>query len=669
MDVMQYLQIFIEESREHLQNLNDNLLQLENDPDNMDILNEIFRAAHTLKGMSGTMGFNNMQKLTHIMENVLSEIREGKLSVSSKMVDVLFKSLDALEKHVDEITEKGKETSNEHKRLINDLSSLLEDKKSTTKKEQNRDNNMIGLKINMGLNSSENDYIRDVISEGKKVYEIKVLLSENCLLKGARAYLVVKNIQDFGEIYKATPNIKDLEDEKFDFEFSFIVITLDEKRIFEEELSSIAEVVSVEISDYQTNMKTENTQEQVDTEKIIVKEPEKEEKQEIKDEDKDKEERKSEDKKLPSSKTVRVDITRLDNLMNLVSELIIVKTRLEEDAKTNGSNEAVEYLERVTTNLHDAVMKVRMVPVERVFNRFPRMIRDLAQSLNKNIILKMSGEETELDRTVIDEIGDPLIHLLRNAADHGLETSEERINTGKPKQGTINLRAYQDGNNVIIEVEDDGQGIDYEKVRKKAIENNIVSMEASVNLSENELLQFIFVPSFSTADKITNVSGRGVGLDVVKTKIEALGGNVEVKSEKGKGTKFIVRLPLTLAIIQALMVKICNEKYAIPLNIIQTIEDIRIEDIKHTQKKETIILRDKVIPIIRLDKELEIQKDGKKEQANTLTIGFIIDSLIGEQEIVIKSLGKYLNSIKMIAGATILGNGEVALILDINTLV
>ena len=379
-------------------------------------------------------------------------------------------------------------------------------------------------------------------------------------------------------------------------------------------------------------------------------------------------------------KTVRVDIDRLDSLMNLVSELIIVKTQLEgigaEETEDVTYMESVEYLERITTSLHDAVMKVRMVPVEIVFNRFPRMIRDVSRKLNKEIELVMSGEETELDRTVIDEIGDPLIHLLRNAADHGLETTEERIKLGKPRQGSIILQAYQDGNNVVIEVDDDGKGIDVDKIRKVAIEKGVVDTALASNMTDQEIIHLLFEPSFTTSKQITDVSGRGVGLDVVKSKIAILGGHIEVKTELGKGSKFIVRLPLTLAIIQALMVQLGEEKYAIPLNTIQNIEDINVADIQYVQKQEIIVLRNEVIPIVRLHQLLDVE--GKTQEETLMIVivkkgdkqvGFVIDKLIGQQEIVIKSLGKYLSGIKMIAGATILGNGEVALILDINTLI
>ena len=384
-------------------------------------------------------------------------------------------------------------------------------------------------------------------------------------------------------------------------------------------------------------------------------------------------------KTAKTGKTVRVDIDRLDVLMNLVSELIIIKTRLEGIEgvqRTQNYNEAVEYLERITTSLHDAVMKVRMVPIEMVFNRFPRMIRDLSRETGKEINLIMSGEETELDRTVIDEIGDPLIHLLRNSVDHGIEGPDNRQEAGKKSAGTINLRAYQDGNNVVIEVEDDGRGINIEKVKKKALDMGIVTKDTLNTLSKKELINLLFKPSFSTAEKVTDLSGRGVGLDVVKTKIEALGGVIEVETEYGKGSKFIIRLPLTLAIIQALLVLIGNEKFAIPLSSIREIINIDSKDIKLVQQQEVIILRKSVIPIVRLAKVLDVTKDKQETSQVTVVVvkkgeklsGFVVDNLIGQQEIVIKSLGKLLVGINSIAGATILGDGQVALIIDVNSL-
>ncbi len=381
------------------------------------------------------------------------------------------------------------------------------------------------------------------------------------------------------------------------------------------------------------------------------------------------------------NRSVRVDIEKLDVLMNLVSELITAKNGIvsvsesEKSETAQSIREQVEYLESITTNLHESVMKVRMVPIESVVSRFPRMIRDLSKKLNKKMELYMSGEDTELDRTVIDEIGDPLMHILRNSADHGLESAEIRKERGKPEVGSIFLDAYQDGNNVVIEVRDDGNGIDIEQVRRKALEKGTITPEQANNMDDKAFLDLLFRPSFSTSEKVTEVSGRGVGLDVVKTKIEGLGGDIEVKTELTVGTTFVIRLPLTLAIIQALMVILGDEKYAIPLNTIQTIEDISVGDIKYIRGKEVISFRENVIPLIRLSDVLDIEQTEKVENLIVVIIqkgdkkaGLVVDELIGQQEIVIKTLGKYLNNNKLLSGATILGDGEVALILDVNTL-
>ncbi|HAA63661.1 MAG TPA: chemotaxis protein CheA [Thermoanaerobacter sp.] len=508
MENNQYIDIFIEESQEHIENLNSNLLLLENDPKNRQIIDEIFRSAHTLKGMAATMGFENMNKLAHKMEDVLQEVKN-------------------IEKRLLSIAE------------VNKVEVEL---------------------INIDLNKEGETFVKEASFSQSQSFE----------------------------------NIKKS----------------------------------------QSNNKT--------------------------------------------SKSVRVDIDRLDNLMNLVSELIIIKTRLEgleADNRNSETASAIEYLERITTNLHDAVMKVRMVPVERVFNRFPRMVRDLSYELGKKIILNMYGQDTEVDRTVIDEIGDPLIHLIRNSIDHGIEMPQERLQKGKPEQGTINLRAYHEGNNVIIEVSDDGRGIDIEKVKAKAVEKGIYTAEQVNDLSKDKILDLLFRPGFSTTDKVTDISGRGVGLDVVKNKIESLNGSIEILSEINKGTKFIIKLPLTLAIIQALLVKVGDEKFAIPLNSISEIVHKKEEEIHNVQGKEVVLFRGKVIPIIRLNEVLETKKISNNGNLVCVIIKkgenlacCTVDELIGQQEIVIKPLGKYLSNVKVIAGATILGDGQVALIVDANNL-
>ena len=688
MDMSQYLEMFIEESKDHLQHLNDSLLQLENNPKDMGILNEVFRVAHTLKGMSGTMGYTKMQKLTHDMENVLSGIRNEEIKATSNLLDVLFQCLDALETYLDNIINNGDEGTNHYNEIIQSLNAILEHGNVETPIQTPRqeENTKKDKSSKITLDEYEESAIHNAYESDMNAYHIFIRLNDTCVLKSARAFIIFRILEQYTDIVKSVPKVEDIEDENFDLSFEVIVVTKEDVKELTKELENVAEVAEVSVTTMR-EMETEVIKTQKESiEQSASKESADESIGTNKDEkaEHSPEELKNEQKgKGVTGKTVRVDIDRLDNLMNLVSELIIIKTRLEGiggnhiNSNTDQNfNEAVEYLERITTSLHDAVMKVRMVPVERVFNRFPRMIRDLSRSLKKEIQLLMSGEETELDRTVIDEIGDPLIHILRNAADHGLETPEKRTEVGKPKAGTINLRAYQDGNNVVIEVEDDGAGINPEGIKKKAIDKGVISATAAANMSEQDCIELLFHAGFSTAEKITDVSGRGVGLDVVKTKIEALGGIIEVKSEFGKGSKFIIRLPLTLAIIQALMVIIGEEKYAIPLNSIDIIVNINKNDIQHVQKQEVYMHRNKVIPIIRLDKILEVPDLEERENLTIVIVkkgekqaGFVVDSLIGQQEIVIKSLGKYLTGIKMIAGATILGDGEVALILDINSLV
>lgn len=705
MDMSQYLEIFIEETREHLQGLNQSLLQLEKNPNDKAMLNEIFRVAHTLKGMAGTMGFTRMAKLTHDMENVLHALRSNEIKVSTSLIDTLFQCLDALEKYLNSIINTSSEGNVEYTELIQALNSMNGKNQDTGKAKNEKTpaatpapNSTNAAAVSMSGNTEStpkvsnsahpttdfqiNQYEQNVINKAKdlgmNIYQITVVLNNGCLLKSARAFIIFQTLERYSEIIRSEPKVQDIEDERFDFEFTVIVISKETAELFIKELNSIAEVDEIIIKTLDVNhieMAIENNQEVIGKAEINVVE------QEHAAETNEASTAKGpSQQKTKTGKTVRVDIDRLDILMNLVGELIITKTRLEgKDIISNPQeyNETVEYLERITTSLNDAVMKVRMVPVETVFNRFPRMIRDISKELGKEIVLNMTGEETELDRTVIDEIGDPLIHLLRNSVDHGIESVEKRRESGKSETGHISLKAYQSGNNVIIEVDDDGAGIDTEKVKKKAIEKGLVSKEIANNLSQVDIIDFLFRPSFSTADKITDLSGRGVGLDVVKTKIEALGGRVEVETEREKGSKFIIRLPLTLAIYQALLVNVGKEKYAIPLSSINQIINVSPDEIKLVQKQEVILLRNTVVPIVRLANVLEVPKEDKIPKQYTIVIvrkgeklsGFMVDRVIGQQEIVIKSLGKLLTGIKSIAGATILGDGNVALIIDVNSLV
>lgn len=698
MNVSQYLEIFIDESEEHLQTLSDCIMVLEKEPDNKDTINEVFRAAHSLKGMAGTMGFKRMQHLTHDMENVFQEVRSDHIKVTSGMIDLLFKCLDALEGYVDNIKSTSDEGTEDNEVIIKELNDFIaktegaEETGNTETSEakeaapESTQEEKAGQE-KIELTNDEKKAIREAESNGQHIYVMTVHIQKDCLLKAARAFLVFKAVEDFGQILVYRPSSQDIEDEKFEFEFSFFLASEES----EDKIVAVAKAVS-EI-------------EKVDAEEIhldeYVKEAEAQEEQQAKEATAEQKEAPAEapkaaEKKAPAAnakkqtnakpvtgRTVRVDIEKLDALMNQVSELIIAKNSLvsissnESGEYQNQSfHEQIEYLERITTNLHESVMKVRMVPIESVVNKFPRMIRDLSRKLGKKMELYMTGEDTELDRTVVDQIGDPLQHLLRNSADHGLEDNATRVERGKPEVGSIFLKAFQEGNNVIIEVGDDGNGIDVAAVRDKAVERGVITAEQAENMSQKEIINILFLPSFSMAKKITDISGRGVGLDVVKSNIEALGGDVEVRTQLGEGTTFIVRLPLTLAIIQALMVEIRDEKYAIALGSISNIESIPVNEIKYVQAQEVIHLRGAVIPLIRLDQVLDMEE--KQEEPENLTVvivkkgdslaGLVVDNLIGQQEIVIKSLGKYINNNKIISGATILGDGEVALILDVNTL-
>ena len=712
MDTSQYLDIFVDETKEHIQVLSDQIMVLEKEPDNIDAIAEIFRSAHSLKGMAGTMGFKRMQHLTHDMEDVFSAVREGKMKVNDSLVDTLFRGLDAIQEYLDLIQETSDEGDNDNEAIINELNHFLNGGGATAEagpsageastaaaaaaaEEETETAESSKAKYqDIKLTDVEEHAIKKAHEEGMNVFGATVYIQESCLLKAARAFLVFKALEEIGEIIISSPSVQEIEDEKFDFDFSLIFLTKEtenEVRAAIENVSEIEEVIleTIEEKENEEPKKLEETKKEEPvketggTAAAVAAAPAPAAAQT--NAPAAKQDAKAKGKGKPVvSRSVRVDIEKLDSLMNQVSELIIAKNGLVSmsatDKRDNGDmsafNEQIEYLGTVTTNLHETVMKVRMVPIESTVQKFPRMIRDLSKKLDKKMELYMTGEDTELDRTVVDEIGDPLMHLLRNSADHGLESNEERVRLGKPEVGSIFLDAYQEGNNVVIEVRDDGAGINVEKVKKKMVERGLVPADQIDTITDKEAIATLFSPSFSTADQVSDVSGRGVGLDVVKTNIESLGGTIECKTERGAGSSFTIRLPLTLAIVQALMVELGNEKYAIPLGSIQTIEEVPKSDIKYVQSKEVISLRGTVIPLIRLDTLLDVPEREVPSDNVVIVIvrkadklaGLVVDGLIGQQEIVIKSIGKYINTPKLISGSTILGDGEVALILDANVL-
>ena len=711
MDVSQYLDIFLDETGEHLQSLSDQIMILENEPENEDTINEIFRAAHSLKGMAGTMGFKRMQNLTHDMENVFSEVRNGNIKIKSENIDVLFRCLDALEGYTNNIRESSDEGTEDNEDIIKALNDILnaakgggdaeaapaEEAAPAAESSSAGGDDQAWSRIK--LTDTDTAAIGEAIKAGKTTYGFTVKVQESCILKAARAFLVFKAIEELGEIITSDPSSQDIEDEKFDFEFSIIAVSeapLDQLISAASNVSEIESVTGGVLDLDHAQMEDDGLGEDMVAADSTPDNSATEEAHNVEEahvpataaQTPAKTDKAANDKK-PAGKpvvnrTVRVDIEKLDVLMNLVSELIIAKNSLvsasgsTEDRSNSEISEQVEYLESVTTSLHESVMKVRMVPIESVVSKFPRMVRDLQKKLNKKMELYMTGEDTELDRTVVDEIGDPLMHLLRNSADHGLESAEVRRERGKPEVGSIFLDAYQEGNNVIIEVRDDGNGIDTEAVKAKAIERGVITPEQGENMTEKEIIDLLFNAGFSTAKVVSDVSGRGVGLDVVKSKIESLSGEVSVKSKLGEGSTWTIRLPLTLAIIQALMVTVGGEKYAISLSSIQTIEDVPKSSVKLVENKEVIHLRGSVIPLIDLHSVLEAPHVEETDPEHMIVVivtkgdkqaGLIVDELIGQQEIVIKSLGKYINKCKVISGATILGDGEVALIVDANVLI
>jgi two-component system chemotaxis sensor kinase CheA len=672
MDLNQYMGMFLEESREHLQALNRCVLDLESEPGNLSVLDEIFRSAHTIKGMSATMGFTAVAELTHEMENILDLLRKGTMQASPDIIDTIFKCVDTLEQLIESIGNNEENTV--------DTASLIDRLKSLAKGEAPKPSKAVQsaaapatekAQTTLALTESEINVIREAKQKGLQSYEVQVTLRSGCLLKSARAYMVMSALDEMGDIIRSVPPVEDLEKENFELQFTVIAVTGEEAEKIQSTLLSISEIESVaaipiEISEAPASepVKTEAKQ----AEPVVE---EKHEKAPV---------HAGAEKKLRGGQSVRVDIDKLDTLLNLVGELVINKTRLEQIGLTHRLTdlvETIEQMDRVTTDLQTVVMKVRMVPVGQVFNRFPRMVRDLSRELNKEINLIVQGEETELDRTVIDEIGDPLVHLLRNSVDHGIEHPDERQAKGKNPVGEVRLIARHEGNNVIILVEDDGKGINPEVIKKKAVSKGLITQQEADKMDANEAVRIVFLPGFSTAETVTDVSGRGVGMDAVKNKIESLGGMVDVETKINEGSKFKIRLPLTLAIIQALLVKVSEEIYAIPLGSIDSTINITHEDIKTIQNQEVILLRGQIIPIIHLANVLNVpgQSEEKQEELFVVIVhlgehkaGIIVDNLIGQQEIVIKSLGKLLAGIKVMAGATILGNGQVALILDIGAL-
>ncbi|MCY9110573.1 chemotaxis protein CheA [Bacillus atrophaeus] len=673
MDMNQYLDVFIDESKEHLQTCNEKLLLLEKDPSDLQIVHDIFRAAHTLKGMSATMGYTDLAHLTHQLENVLDAIRNGDMAITSSWLDVMFEALDHLEAMVQSIIDGG-----DGKRDITEVSAKLDvngahaETAAATEIAETESS-----KEAWEYDEFERTVIEEAEEQGFERYEITVSLNENCMLKAVRVYMIFEKLNEIGEVAKTMPSAEVLETEDFGSSFQVCLLTKQSDEDVEQIINGISEVENVEIK-HRAPLKTVEKQPEPKADiqpapALPEKKQQEKQKQPVKNEEQAKHH-------SGGSKTIRVNIDRLDSLMNLFEELVIDRGRLEQIAKELEHNELTETVERMTRisgDLQSIILNMRMVPVETVFNRFPRMIRQLQKELNKKIELSIIGAETELDRTVIDEIGDPLVHLIRNSIDHGVESPEVRLKKGKPESGKVVLKAYHSGNHVFIEVEDDGAGLNRKKILEKALERNVITDREAESLEDNEIYELIFAPGFSTADQISDISGRGVGLDVVKNKLESLGGSVSVRSVEGEGSLFSIQLPLTLSIISVLLIKLEEETFAIPISSIIETAVIDKNDILQTHDREVIDFRGHIVPVVYLKEEFKI--NDTKQDAQQLHIiivkkgdkptAFVVDSFIGQQEVVLKSLGDYLTNVFAISGATILGDGQVALIIDCNALI
>lgn len=688
MDMNQYLTMFIDESNDHLQSLNENMLQLESNPDDIGIVQIIFRSAHTLKGMAATMGFEDLASLTHQMENVLDLVRNEKLKMQDFIFDTLFKSLDALESMVQDITEGG-DGKADVSAIVASLQSIVRGEGASANGGAVEGNNAAVAVQGIELDEFQFSVLDQSISEGHKVLYIQVTLREDCQLKAVRAYMVFETLERSGEIVKTYPDVQEIEQGEFDRVFSLYYITQRETQDIESQILGVSEIEAATVVALDHESLQQMVQESAATAEAVKPEapsaaPAAGGSSEAKSAPAPAKESKAPARNAGGgnpSRTIRVDIERLDVLMNLFSELLIDRVRLEQLASESRNQEltdTVEHMSRVSSDLQNIVLKLRMVPVDTVFNRFPRMVRDLAKTLDKKIDLIITGADTELDRTVIDEIGDPLVHLLRNSADHGVEPVADRIAAGKPETGTVHLRAFHSGNNVFIEIEDDGRGIYRDKILKNALAKGVVTETEAASMTDDEVNQLLFAPGFSTAEKISDVSGRGVGLDVVKSKIVALGGNVTIYSTPGKGTNFSVQLPLTLSIIAAMLIRMGSEKYAIPLSSIVETGIIKRGQIKHVHGSRMIQFRESMIPVISLSRLFEVPDfDEEREEETEIVVirkgdrlaALTIDDFIGQSEIVIKNLGKYLPAIQGVSGATILGDGQVALIIDANAFI
>ncbi|MBF7067782.1 response regulator [Campylobacter volucris] len=612
-DIQEILEDFLVEAFELVEQIDHDLVELEANPEDLELLNRIFRVAHTVKGSSSFLNFDVLTKLTHHMEDVLNKARHNELKITPEVMDVVLESIDMMKTLLNSIRDNGNDTA-------------------------------------IGLDIAPICARLTAISEGESLDDVKV---------EAKAEEKKEEVKEEPKAEEQPEvDVNKLSDDEVEAEIERLLKVRkaeDQARRAEKKKTQDAPAAAPKAAPAQ-NAPAE--------------------------------------KKVPTAgggssgatmdQTIRVEVKRLDHLMNLIGELVLGKNRLlkiydDVEERYDGEkfleelNQVVSQLSIVTTDIQLAVMKTRMQPIAKVFNKFPRVVRDLGRELGKQMELEISGEETELDKSIVEEIGDPIMHMIRNSCDHGIEDPATRLANGKPEKGTVNLKAYNEGNHIVVEIADDGKGLDADALKSKAIEKNLITEREADQMTDKEAFALIFKPGFSTAAKITNVSGRGVGMDVVKTNIEKLNGVIEIDSELGKGTVMKLKIPLTLAIIQSLLVGTQEEFYAIPLaSVLETVR-VPIDDIYTIEGKNVLRLRDEVLSLVRLSDVFGVKQVLENtEQTYVVVIGvaesklgIIVDTLVGQEEIVIKSMGEYLQNIQGIAGATIRGDGRVTLIIDV----
>jgi two-component system chemotaxis sensor kinase CheA len=732
-DHSQYLGIFLDEARDILQLLNEKLLFLETHREDRKTLDEIFRAAHTLKGMAATMGFAGLTELTHQMENVLDALRQGEATLDTPLTDTLFGCVDSIGMIIEAIADSQAEP--DVASLVERLQLALAKPEPEPASGSARGSPAPSATAVAGppdatpkLDQYERAVVAEAHGHGFRVVWVIVDLADGCLLKGVRAYMVINALETLGELIKASPPVPDLEEERFELSFAVLLVTKSDDPAILDKIDGISEVAHVLLAEIPTEEEgsTESDpgaatalpsdanalsgEPDLDLPDLVAQAtgsaavpavpsaphvervvPARTEGPKAEGTRPEGSRQEGQGTARPDAKesaqkgavarvapTVRVATERLDSLVNLVGELVIDRTRLQQVAgqyQIEEISDVIRHVGSVIADIHAVVMKLRMMPVERVFSRFPRMVRDLGRELGKEVQLLIEGQETELDRLMIDEIADPLLHLLRNSVDHGLETPDERELMGKPRLGTVNLRARHEGNHVIIEVQDDGKGMDPERIKRKAVDKGLLSGDEAVRLSDKQALDLIFTPGFSTRDEATDISGRGVGMDAVKSKTVALGGALDLSSTSGRGSQISIILPLTLAIIQCMLTEVGREIYAIPISFIEDAHDFEDLTVQTVQEKEIALLRGHSLPLVRLQEALEVPDDAPTSESAVVVVrvgsrrsGLVVDRLLGQQEVVIKPISKLVGHLRHVSGASILGDGRLALILDAATL-